>query len=97
MRLLPTNPQEPLIFREGTYGFSTDQNFSSETSRLTEDSKYDIFVGDLSGDKVSNGGSASDWAIYSGFARATYNYDEKYLLEFNIRNDYSSYSYYKSP
>ena len=42
---------------------------------MTEDSKYDIFVGDLSGDKVSNGGSASDWAIYSGFARATYNYD----------------------
>ena len=58
---------------------------------MTEDSQYDIFVGDLSGDKVSNGGSASDWAIYSGFARATYNYDEKYLLEFNIRNDYSSY------
>ena len=69
-------------------GFSEKQ-FS--TSRLTEDSKYDIFVGDLSGDKVSNGGSASDWAIYSGFARATYNYDEKYLLEFNIRNDYSYY------
>ena len=69
-------------------GFSEKQ-FS--TSRLTEDSKYDIFVGDLSGDKVSNTGSASDWAIYSGFARATYNYDEKYLLEFNIRNDYSSY------
>lgn len=69
-------------------GFSEKQ-FS--TSRLTEDSKYDIFVGDLSGDKVSNAGSASDWAIYSGFARATYNYDEKYLLEFNIRNDYSSY------
>ena len=69
-------------------GFSEKQ-FS--TSRLTEDSKYDIFVGDLSGDKVSNGGSASDWVIYSGFARATYNYDEKYLLEFNIRNDYSSY------
>ena len=69
-------------------GFSEKQ-FS--TSRLTEDSKYDIFVGDLSGDKVSNTGSGSDWAIYSGFARATYNYDEKYLLEFNIRNDYSSY------
>lgn len=69
-------------------GFSEKQ-FS--TSRITEDSKYDIFVGDLSGDKVNNSGSASDWAIYSGFARATYNYDEKYLFEFNIRNDYSSY------
>lgn len=69
-------------------GFS-EKRFS--TSRLTEDSKYDIFVGDLSGDQVSNTGSASDWAIYSGFARTNYNYDEKYLLEFNIRNDYSSY------
>ena len=29
--------------------------------------------------------------MYSGFARLTYNYDEKYLLEFNLRNDYSSY------
>lgn len=69
-------------------GFS-ERRFT--TSRITGDSKYDIFVGDLSGDKVSNGGAASDWAIYSGFARATYNYDEKYLLEFNVRNDYSSY------
>lgn len=69
-------------------GFSEKQ-FS--TSRLTEDSKYDIFVGNLSGDDVSNSGAASDWAMYSGFARATYNYNEKYLLEFNVRNDYSSY------
>jgi TonB-linked SusC/RagA family outer membrane protein len=61
------------------------------TTRITDDSKYDIFVGTLSGDKVSNSGSASDWSIYSGFARLTYNYAEKYLLEFNIRNDYSSY------
>ena len=68
-------------------GFSEKQ-FS--TSRLTEDSKYDIFVGDLSGDKVSNGGSASDWAIYSGFARATYNYDEKYLFSGSLRYEGSS-------
>jgi TonB-linked SusC/RagA family outer membrane protein len=61
------------------------------TTRITEDSKNDIFVGSLSGDNVSNSGFASDWSIYSGFARATYNYDEKYLFEFNIRNDYSSY------
>lgn len=69
-------------------GFS-DKNFS--TSRITEDGKYDVFVGDLSGNDVSNNGSRGDWSIYSGFARATYNYDEKYLFEFNIRNDYSSY------
>jgi TonB-linked outer membrane protein, SusC/RagA family len=69
-------------------GFS-DKLFS--TSRITADGKYDIFVGTLSGNDVSNNGSAGDWSIYSGFARATYNYDEKYLLEFNVRNDYSSY------
>ncbi|SCM58793.1 TonB-dependent receptor SusC [Petrimonas mucosa] len=69
-------------------GFS-DRQFS--TSRLTEDGKFDIFVGDLSGANVSNSGGAGDWSIYSGFARATYNYSEKYLLELNIRNDYSSY------
>ncbi len=72
----------------GYEGFS-DKQFS--TSRITEDSKFDVFVGSLSGDDVSNSGFANDWSIYSGFARATYNYSEKYLLEFNIRNDYSSY------
>ena len=65
------------------------KNFS--TQRLTDNAKYDIFVGDLKGDDVSNNGSASDWSLYSGFGRLTYNYDEKYLFEFNIRNDYSSY------
>ena len=65
------------------------KNFS--TQRLTDDSKYDIFVGSQTGDKITNDGGASDWSLYSGFARLTYNYDEKYLAEFNIRNDYSSY------
>lgn len=69
-------------------GFTT-KSFS--TQRITDDSKYDILVGDLSGDKVSNNGGASDWSMYSGFARFTYNYAEKYLLELNVRNDYSSY------
>ncbi len=68
------------------------KNFS--TQRLTDDSKYDVFVGGQSGDKVSNdapNGGGQDWSLYSAFARLTYNYDEKYLFEFNIRNDYSSY------
>ncbi len=64
---------------------------SFQQAGITEDSKFDVFVGSLSGDDVSNSGFANDWSIYSGFARATYNYSEKYLLEFNIRNDYSSY------
>ncbi|MBO4446857.1 MAG: TonB-dependent receptor, partial [Bacteroidales bacterium] len=61
------------------------------TTRLTETSRYDVFVGGLSGDDVSNGGGASDWSLYSAFGRVTYNYDERYLAEFNVRNDYSSY------
>lgn len=72
----------------GYEGFS-DNTFS--TSRITDDGKYDIFVGTLSGDNVSNSGSAGDWSMYSAFGRFTYNYDEKYLFEFNVRNDYSSY------
>ncbi|MBR6002329.1 MAG: TonB-dependent receptor [Bacteroidales bacterium] len=61
------------------------------TTRLTDTSRYDVFVGGLSGEDVSNGGSASDWSLYSAFGRITYNYDERYLAEFNLRNDYSSY------
>lgn len=69
-------------------GFS-DKHFS--TFRITEDSKYDVFVGELKGDNVGNAGGRSDWSMYSGFVRLNYNYADKYLFEFNIRNDYSSY------
>lgn len=77
----------------GLAGFAYEgfNDFQFATSRITEDSKFDVFVGEETGDNVRNSGAASDWSIYSGFARATYNYDEKYLFEFNIRNDYSSY------
>ncbi len=73
------------------YAYEGESSKGFNTQRLTDDSKYDIFVGELKGDKVMNNGSASDWSLYSGFARLTYNYDEKYLFEFNLRNDYSSY------
>ena len=73
------------------YAYEGESAKDYNTQRLTDNAKYDIFVGGLSGDKVSNGGGASDWSLYSAFGRLTYNYDEKYLAEFNIRNDYSSY------
>jgi TonB-linked SusC/RagA family outer membrane protein len=73
------------------YAYEGEQVKNFSTQRLTDDSKYDIFVGSQTGDKISNDGGANDWSLYSGFARLTYNYDEKYLAEFNIRNDYSSY------
>ena len=73
------------------YAYEGERSKDFSTQRLTEDSKYDIFVGEQKGDKISNNGGAGDWSLYSAFARLTYNYDEKYLAEFNIRDDYSSY------
>ena len=73
------------------YAYEGFSEKSFWTRRDNINNKYDIMVGSLSGDDVSNGAGASDWSMYSGFARLTYNYDEKYLLEVNIRNDYSSY------
>ena len=73
------------------YAYEGERSKDFSTQRLTDDSKYDIFVGEQKGDKISNNGGGSDWSLYSAFARLTYNYDEKYLAEFNIRDDYSSY------
>lgn len=39
---------------------------------------------------ASNEGSATAWALRSIFGRLGYNYDQKYLFEFNIRRDGSS-------
>lgn len=60
------------------------------TTRITDDADFDVFVGTLSGNDVSNSGYRNSWSMYSGFGRLAYNYAERYLLEFNIRNDYSS-------
>ena len=73
------------------YAYEGESYKSFSTERKTDDSKYDIFVGELKGEDVKNNGDAGDWSLYSAFARVTYNYDEKYLAEFNLRNDYSSY------
>lgn len=72
-----------------SYEGYTEKNF--QTQRLTDNSNYDVFVGSLSGNDVNNSGYKNTWSMYSGFARLAYNYDERYLLEINIRNDYSSY------
>ena len=39
---------------------------------------------------MNNGGSASEWALRSYFGRLNYNFNEKYLLEANVRYDGSS-------
>lgn len=38
----------------------------------------------------TNGGFASEWALRSVFGRINYDFDNKYLLEFNLRRDGSS-------
>lgn len=73
------------------YSYEGFKEKELQTARITDDSKYDVFVGNLSGDDVSNSGYKNSWSMYSGFARLTYNYDERYMLEFNIRDDVSSY------
>jgi TonB-linked SusC/RagA family outer membrane protein len=39
---------------------------------------------------MNNGGSASEWSLRSFFSRLNYNFQEKYLLEANVRYDGSS-------
>jgi len=76
------------------YSYEGERAKDFGTTRVTENHQYDVLVGTVNGTEklpVSNYGGASDWSLYSAFARLNYNYDEKYLLEFNIRNDYSSY------
>ncbi len=52
--------------------------------------KYEVIGDASSGDLVSNSGGGNTWALYSIFGRLNYNYDERYLFEFNIRDDMSS-------
>lgn len=62
---------------------------SFQTLRKTADDTYDILA-NYQSTNVDNQGWASDWSIYSAFARVNYNFNEKYLVELNLRNDYSS-------
>ena len=76
------------------YGYEGQHGNWFGTQRTTADHNFDVMVGEINGTEalpISNYSDASDWSLYSGFARVNYNYDEKYLLELNIRNDYSSY------
>lgn len=70
-----------------SYEGGSDKRF--DTYRLTDTADFDIMVGSKTSN-VGNSGGGSDWSIYSGFARLNYNYDEKYLFEFNLRDDASS-------
>ncbi|WP_460544941.1 SusC/RagA family TonB-linked outer membrane protein, partial [Echinicola sediminis] len=49
-----------------------------------------IYVLDIGQDAIQNGGTKGHDAIQSYFSRLTYNYNQKYLFEMNVRRDGSS-------
>lgn len=70
-----------------SYEGSTDNRFS--TFRVANGTPYDI----MGGEQTSNTGNQewqTEWSIYSAFFRLNYNFRERYLFEFNLRDDASS-------
>jgi len=76
----------------GVGGFSQEwsvyRNFEASRINLITELNPTLNLGSKEG--MSNTGSASQWAIRSGFGRLNYNYDERYLVEVNLRYDLSS-------
>ncbi len=70
-----------------SYEGGTDNRF--ETFRLVEESNHDI----MGGAQTSNTGNQewqNEWSIYSAFFRLNYAFADRYLFEFNLRDDFSS-------
>lgn len=67
--------------------FETD-NFDAFRDNLPFDNINVLDVGSQA--NMQNGGSASDVAIESFFGRVNYDYDNRYLLQANVRSDGSS-------
>ena len=61
-----------------------------EASRNNLVTEYNPTLNLGSAQSMSNDASAKQWAIRSGFGRLSYNYDERYLFEMNVRYDLSS-------
>lgn len=76
----------------GVGGFSEEwmvlNQFNATRSDLATEDNPTLNLGSL--ESMSNDASASQWAIRSGFGRLNYNFDDKYLLEVNLRYDLSS-------
>ena len=62
--------------------------FEASRTNLSTEFEPTLNLGDPS--TMSNNATYSSWALRSGFGRVSYNYDERYLLEVNIRYDLSS-------
>ena len=66
----------------------TARSFEASRTSLTTEKDPTLNLGDPN--SMSNDASYSSWALRSGFARVSYNYDERYLVEANLRYDLSS-------
>lgn len=76
----------------GVGGFSQEwsvlQQFQASRINLITEQDPTLNLGSKEG--MSNTGGVSQWAIRSGFGRLNYNYNDRYLLECNLRYDLSS-------
>lgn len=68
--------------------WSVLRQFEASRINLITEQNPTINLGSKEG--MGNNGSASQWAIRSSFGRLNYNYNDRYLLEFNMRYDLSS-------
>src|SRR5690606_32393682 len=60
-----------------------------ETFRIKDSNDFDI-MGGLQTTNTGNQEWQSEWSIYSFLMRLNYDYASKYMLELNIRDDFSS-------
>lgn len=76
----------------GVGGFSQEWSVlrQFEGSRINLITEQDPTLNLGSKEGMSNNGGAAQWAIRSGFGRLNYNYNDRYLLEVNLRYDLSS-------
>ena len=66
----------------------TSRSFEASRTKLITELDPTLNLGDPQ--TMSNASSYSSWAIRSGFGRVSYNWNERYLLEGNLRYDLSS-------
>lgn len=80
----------------GNHNFSMMVGLNSETSQIRSLASYETGFGSTSlvkfGDAPTNDiqNYNGQWSLASSFGRLNYNFDRKYLLEFNFRRDGSS-------
>ncbi|MDR3062335.1 MAG: TonB-dependent receptor [Dysgonamonadaceae bacterium] len=74
----------------GGYSYEGETYRWFNTGRTFDDMKYDALGDEVKSDAVANSGGGRDFVMNSFFGRFNYNYADRYLFEFNIRDDISS-------